>query len=167
MYDDDPNRGPKAPKNRNYGGRKGKGSKDPNNPVGKFGKSGNNKKPIQNNAYAAPESKSDPEMPADEIGDEFRNVVHDAVSKAILDPNPNNKKAGTKTAAVMSKLDPSFMKSLDPEAKKQYEWGLKPFKPKKHKQLPPKPDYKSGTKALHPVQFEVNFDAGKPILPDI
>eukprot|EP00483_Globobulimina_turgida_P004665 UN04674 len=153
------------PKNKNYGGRKGKGNKKPSNPTGKFGVSGNNKKPFSPQNIG-PESK-EPDRPSDEIGAEFRNVVHDAVSKAILDPNPNNKKAATKTAAVMSKLDPSFMKSLDPEAKKQYEWGLKPFKPKKPKELPPKPAYKSGSKALHPVQFEVNFDAGKPILPDI
>ena len=94
--------------------------------------------------------------------------MHDAISKTIMDPNIENKKAGTKTAAVMSKIDPLFMNGLDPEAKKRYEWSIKPFAPKKHKALPKDPKYKSGNKALHRVEVEVSIDANKGIvMPDI
>ena len=107
-------------------------------------------------------------MEPNEIGDEFRNVVHDAISKAIMDPNMDNKKSGNKTAAVMNKIDPSFTKGLDPEAKKRYEWSIKPLVPKKPKNLPKNPKYKSGSKALHRVEVEVSIDANKGIfMPDI
>jgi len=163
VYDNDPSRGPKGPKKKNYGGKKPKTSKNPNDPKSRFSSKG------QNDPYDVYGNESkEPDMPQDAIGDEFRNVVHDAVSKAIMDPNPQNKKAGTKTAAVLSKLDPSFLNKMDPEAKRRYQFGLKPFKPKIPKELPANPRYSSGTKALHPVQIGVHVDANKGmILPDI
>eukprot|EP01083_Nonionella_stella_P001036 3001_1 len=164
-YDDDPSGGPRAPKKKNYGGKRGQQPQRSTDPVGKFGTSGKNQKPAS--FHNVPPEHKEPDMPQDEIGDEFRNVVHDAISKAILDPNPQNKKAATKTAAVFSKLDPHFMDKCDPEAKKRYEWGLKPYRPKNPRPLPPRPEYKPGVKALHPVQLEVNVDVGKPIMPDI
>ena len=106
-------------------------------------------------------------MPPDEIGDEFRNVVHDAVSKAIMDPNKDNQQAATKTAKVMTKLDPSFMNKLDPEAKRRYEFGLKPIGPYKPLPNKPPPKYTPGGKALHGLQSEVYVDVDNPILPDI
>lgn len=162
VQDTDPTRGPKGPNKKNYSGPKGKQPTTSQDPRGVYGKQGRNQGPT----YPVSDEKTDPAMPPDVVGDEFRNVVHDAVSKAIMDPNPKNKTAATKTAQVMTQLDPSFMNGLDPEAKKRYEWGLKPTGPRKS--LPPnKPPPKRASQALHPVQFEAEIDVGKPILPDI
>lgn len=169
VYDDDPSRGPRAPKTKNYGGKKGRGTKSPDPAGNKWNSYGNNKKPSPPNQFRnePPEEKKGPETPADEIGDEFRNVVHDAVSKAIMDPNPKNQQVAAKTATVMNKLDPSFLNSLDPESKKRYEWGLKPVKP--YPKAPKKqlPKFEPGKKALHGLQSKVFVDVDNPILPDI
>ena len=168
LSDNDPSRGPRAPNKKPYGGKKGKGTKSSTSPVGKFGTSGGHKKPPpQTYPNIPPEQKDNPrDMPPDEIGDEFRNVVHDAVSKALIDPNKENQQAATKTATVMTKLDPSFMNQIDPEAKRRYEFGLKPVGP--HKPLPEiDPKYKKGGKALHEVRSEVHVDVDNPVLPDI
>merc|ERR1712228_660349 len=172
LFDNDPSKGPKGSKKRKYGGPKGNGADNPNDPSNVFGTKDSNKNYAfddpEPSSKRQPESKEEDDMPSNEIGDEFRNVVHDAISKAIMDPNIENKKAGTKTADVMNKIDPMFKNGLDPEAKKRYEWSIKPFVPKKHKELPKNPKYKSGNKALHRVEVEVSIDANKGIvMPDI
>ena len=48
VSDDDPSRGPRAPKKNPYGGKKGKGTKSPSSPAGNFGTSGRNKKQVFN-----------------------------------------------------------------------------------------------------------------------
>merc|ERR1712154_736594 len=171
VSDSDPSRGGKGPKNKNYGGKKGKGSKT-NEPVGNtFNSKGKNNKP--NQYEDEPEYKRDdnePGMEPDEIGDEFRNITHDAISNAILDPNQKNNRDGKKLADVMAQLDPSFAKDLDPEAKKQFgKWNKKPLrKPKPYpKKLPARPLPKPGKQRLHHVETNIHVDVGKPIMPDI
>ena len=124
--------------------------------------------PVNSYPNVPPEQKDNPsDMPPDEIGDEFRNVVHDAISKALMDPNRNNQTSAVKTTKVMKKLDPAFMNRIDPEAKRRFEFGLKPIGP--HKPLPnkPPPNYKPGQKALHGLQSDVFVNVDNPIMPDI
>merc|ERR1712087_708813 len=69
-------------------------------------------------------------MDPKEIGDEFRNITHEALSHGIMDPNQRNNTDAKKMADVMKQLDPNYAKGLDPEAKKQYlRWSKKPMKP--------------------------------------
>eukprot|EP00483_Globobulimina_turgida_P007542 UN07556 len=108
-------------------------------------------------------------MEPEEIGDEFRNIVHEATSNAILDPNMKNKRDGKKLAGVMKQLDPSFAQELDPEAKRQFgRWERKPQKPmgKYRRPLPSKPLPKRAEKRLHHVETTVHVDVGPPIMPD-
>jgi len=139
IFDNDPSKGPKGPKKKKYGGPKGKGADNPNDPDGTFGAKDSNSNypfddPDPNSEYK--HQQDDPAMPPDDIGDEFRNVVHDAISNAIMDPNFNNQKVANKTVDVMKELDPSFVNKLDPEAKKRYhKWNMKPIAPKKTKSI--------------------------------
>ena len=173
VTDSDPSRGPRAPKNKTYGGKKGKGGKNPNPAGNTFGSKGGNKKPGDPDSFAnvpPEESKEAPGMDPDEIGDEFRNIVRDATSNAILDPNQKNNRDGKKLAAVMKQLNPAFPDELDPEAKKQFgKFNKKPLKPTKPypKALPKRPLPKPGEKRLHHVETQVHVDVGKPIMPDI
>eukprot|EP01084_Bolivina_argentea_P067196 122429_1 len=173
--DNDPNRGPKAPKNKNYGGKK---TRNPNStqPVGNtFNNKGGNKKPGYNPEQKGDEQpieeyKNEPGMEPDEIGDEFRNIVHEATSNAILDPNRKANVDGKKLADVMRQMNPAFPNELDPEAKRQYnKWKPRPQKPvgKYRKPLPSKPLPKAAEKRLHHVETTIHVDVGKPIMPDI
>jgi len=164
VSDTDPSKGPRAPNKKTYGGKKGKGGTS-TDPVGNtFGAQGSNNKP------GFEEEKQPSGMDPEEIGDEFRNITHDAISNAILDPNPKNNRDGKKLADVMRQLNPAFPEELDPEAKRQYgKWNKKPMKPTKpyRKALPSKPLPKQGEQRLHMVQTEVHVVVDKPIMPDI
>jgi len=166
LSDDDPSKGNKGPKSRNYGGRKGQAPPSENDPNVQqpFGSKGGNQRP----GYES-EMKSEG-MDPKEIGDEFRSITHEALSHGIMDPNKKNNTDAKKMADVMKQLDPNYAKGLDPEAKKQYlKWSKKPMKPVKPyaKKLPAKPLPNPGQARVHAVQTEVNFTVSKPFMPDI
>eukprot|EP01083_Nonionella_stella_P001035 2995_1 len=169
LYDSDPSGG-KGPKQKTNVGRRGQGAPRDTDPVGNtFNSTGANQSqsepPIDEFKSVPP-----PGMDPDEIGDEFRNITHDAISNAILDPNPQNNKDGKKFADLMGQLDPVFADQLDPEAKRQYgKWKKKPLKPMgpPRKKLPSRPLPKPAERRLHMMQTEVHVDVGKPIMPDI
>jgi PKD repeat protein len=177
MYDDDPNKGLKDTPNDKYGGLKDKGNNQKPNYDGKFNNKGNlGKDPFnpekKHQSQPKPDEK-EPEQPGltpQEIGDEFRNVVSDGISKAIMDPNPSNTEQAKQLTDFLNKINPEFPGQLDPEAKLQFKkFKTGPLKPMAYKPPPKKglPGLKAGTKAVHTVQNEVNLNITNPNLPDI
>jgi hypothetical protein len=126
--------------------------------------SGNRK--IPNEEKDAPEfSRMDPE----EIGDEFRGITSDAISKALLDPNRANARKGKQMTDVMKQLNPQWPdEELDPEAKKRYKKFSFPQRPFA-KKLPPKPKFalKAGKAAVNEVDLGMTVDFGSFEVPFI
>ena len=127
----------------------------------------NNKKPN----YGDDEKKEGP-LSSKEIGDEFRNVVSDAVSNAIHDPNKRNKENGAKLADKLDELSPNnFVNTLDGDAKNKFlNWKRGPTKPY-NKKLPfpnkPLPRIKAGTAQTHTVSGAREVTIKPPTMPDI
>jgi len=151
--DSDPSKGGKGPKSKNHNGRKGREQKENDDPKNTFDSVGGHEKPG---------------MAPEEIGDEFRNITHEAVSNALLDPNKRNKDEAKLLAKTLCKLDPTFPDGLDPDAKRQVP-RFRPPKPMgpKRKPLPKAPPKKEAVNRLHHVETEISVNVGKPIMPDI
>jgi len=134
------------------------GNKDDPNAMAPFGRGDDEKKDPN-------DERTDP----NEIGDEFRGVTADAISKALHDPNPLNAKKAKQMTDVMRALNPDYTKEvLPPEAAKRYNrfnFKMKPL-PKKMKPLP---DFKinAGKAQHHEVNMNMQVNFGSFEVPDI
>merc|ERR1712228_896005 len=108
-------------------------------------------------------------MDPEELGDEFRGIASNAISKALMDPNRVNSKKGKKMADVMKQLNPKWPdEELTPDAKNRYnrlQFPMKPT-PKKPKKLP-KIGIKAGKPELNEVDMSMKVDFGSFEVPDI
>merc|ERR1712129_294248 len=104
-----------------------------------------------------------------ELGDEFRGITSDAISKALMDPNRVNSKKGKQLADVMRQLNPQWPDDeLTPDAKNRYKRLQFPMKPtpKKPKMLP-KIGIKAGKAEVREVDMSMKVDFGSFEVPDI
>jgi len=105
-----------------------------------------------------------------EIGDEFRNILKDAVSNAIEDPNKFNQNNGKKFTDVLNDVQPKWDKNLNPEAKKRYiKYKIGPLKPYNPKGPGPKklPPLNPGKKKVMAVDMTFRPTIKAPTMPDI
>ena len=170
MDDDDPGKGVGSPTNK-HGGNKGKGNKTKPGYSGPFkGDNDRNNPPLNNNNIPNGQNNDNALTPR-EIGDEFRNVLKDAVSDAIMDPNKKNSNRGKKMTDLMNELNPKWDKNLDPEARKRYiKYKGPPLKPYKPMGGPPKkklPGLVVGQKRVHQIDQTFAINITGPTLPDI
>jgi len=129
------------------------GNRNIPNPVPEFGR--NDPEELKDEP---PYSRMDPE----ELGDEFRGIVGDAASKALMDPNIQNAKKAKKMADVMKRINPQWPdEELDPEAKKRYHRFNHPMKPLGKKPLiKPKIGIKAGKANVNEVDLGMTVDFG-------
>lgn len=110
-------------------------------------------------------------LTSNEIGDEFRNIVDDAVSNALMDPNKNNQQKAGKLVDLLEAGNPGYSDRLDPDAKNRYiNWNhgaSKKFSSKVFPKDKPLPQLQVGAKKLHEIDQNMEINIKAPTLPDI
>ena len=154
-----------------------RGIPNPSEPIPEFGRNDpdelTEREPIPEFGRNDPdELKDEPpydRMDPEELGDEFRGIVSDAISKAIMDPNPQNSKKSKQLTDVMKGLNPQWPdEHLDPEARNRYVGRKFPMKPH-NTRLPPNPKIgiKAADKEVHVVDMGMKVNFGSFDVPDI